>query len=270
MTKPSAGIDVGKALVDVHVAGVDRTFENNRSGYRAVAGFLRSHSATKVVMEATGRMHRGLHRSLHDRGIEVCVVNPRQARDFARASGRKAKNDRVDARMLAAFGTAFAALPPTVPGSAFHEALGDLLVAREHLVDTVASTAPATCSRPGGSRPAGHSERGSASSNTSGRSPGISSSRHGNPCLTHSSRTSRRRNKADDRAHSRLATVNPLQSQLRNRPTPETTEENAGAIVDLDPDAGELTARFEGRDLFNGFGELDALVPAYAATVHKS
>ena len=38
----------------------------------------------------------------------------------------------------------------------------------------------------------------------------------------------------------------------------------------MDPDAGELTARFEGRDLLYGFGELDTLVPAYAATVHKS
>ena len=41
-------------------------------------------------------------------------------------------------------------------------------------------------------------------------------------------------------------------------------------VADVDPDAGELTARFEGRDLVYGFGELDTLVPAYAATVHKS
>ena len=43
-----------------------------------------------------------------------------------------------------------------------------------------------------------------------------------------------------------------------------------GLVADVDPDAGELTARFEGRDLLYGFGELDTLVPAYAATVHKS
>ena len=41
-------------------------------------------------------------------------------------------------------------------------------------------------------------------------------------------------------------------------------------VVNVDPEAGELTARFEGGDLLYGFGELDALVPAYAATVHKS
>ena len=43
-----------------------------------------------------------------------------------------------------------------------------------------------------------------------------------------------------------------------------------GLVADVDPGAGELTARFEGRDLVYGFGELDTLVPAYAATVHKS
>ena len=43
-----------------------------------------------------------------------------------------------------------------------------------------------------------------------------------------------------------------------------------GLVADVDPEAGELTARFEGRDLVYGFGELDTLVPAYAATVHKS
>ena len=54
-----------------------------------------------VVMEATGRMHRGVHRSLHDRGFAVFVVNPRQSRDFAKALGELAKTDRVDARTLA-------------------------------------------------------------------------------------------------------------------------------------------------------------------------
>ena len=44
----------------------------------------------------------------------------------------------------------------------------------------------------------------------------------------------------------------------------------ASVALDADAEAGELTARFEGRDLVHGFGELDTLVPAYAATVHKS
>jgi exodeoxyribonuclease V alpha subunit len=45
---------------------------------------------------------------------------------------------------------------------------------------------------------------------------------------------------------------------------------DVGYIEDVDPDAGELTASFDGRAVTCGFGELDTLVPAYAATIHKS
>ena len=58
--------------------------------------------------------------------------------------------------------------------------------------------------------------------------------------------------------------------QVENDYDREVYNGDIGAVVDVDPEAGELTARFEGRDLLYGFGELDALVPAYAATVHKS
>ena len=58
--------------------------------------------------------------------------------------------------------------------------------------------------------------------------------------------------------------------QIENDYDKEVYNGDIGQVTDVDPDAGELTARFEGRDLVYGFGELDALVPAYAATVHKS
>ena len=58
--------------------------------------------------------------------------------------------------------------------------------------------------------------------------------------------------------------------QIENDYDKEVYNGDIGAVVDVDPEAGELAARFEGRDLLYGFGELDALVPAYAATVHKS
>ena len=58
--------------------------------------------------------------------------------------------------------------------------------------------------------------------------------------------------------------------QIENDYDKEVYNGDIGVVVDVDPEAGELTARFEGRDLLYGFGELDALVPAYAATVHKS
>ena len=58
--------------------------------------------------------------------------------------------------------------------------------------------------------------------------------------------------------------------QIENDYDKEVYNGDIGQVADVDPEAGELTARFEGRDLVYGFGELDALVPAYAATVHKS
>ncbi len=58
--------------------------------------------------------------------------------------------------------------------------------------------------------------------------------------------------------------------QIENDYDREVYNGDIGQVADVDPEAGELAARFEGRDLVYGFGELDALVPAYAATVHKS
>ena len=58
--------------------------------------------------------------------------------------------------------------------------------------------------------------------------------------------------------------------QIENDYDKEVYNGDIGAVVDVDPEAGELTACFEGRDFLYGFSELDALVPAYAATVHKS
>ena len=58
--------------------------------------------------------------------------------------------------------------------------------------------------------------------------------------------------------------------QIENDYDKEVYNGDIGQVADVDPEAGELSARFEGRDLLYGFGELDALVPAYAATVHKS
>ena len=58
--------------------------------------------------------------------------------------------------------------------------------------------------------------------------------------------------------------------QIENDYDKEVYNGDIGVVVDVDPEAGELIARFEGRDLLNRFGELDTLVPAYAATVHKS
>lgn len=135
MTRVVAGIDVSKAKLDIHLDGQDRTLPNDRDGFRAIAKWFGDARVERVVLEATGRMHRALLQSLHAKGFAVCVVNPRQCRDFAKATGQLAKTDRVDARMLAAFGAAFGNLQETRPRGAFLDRLGDMLVAREKVVD---------------------------------------------------------------------------------------------------------------------------------------
>ena len=90
-------------MLDVHLDGKDRPLPNDRDGFRAIAKWFRAAKVERVILEATGRMHRALVQSLQAKGFAVCIVNPRQSRDFAKATRQFAKTDRVDARMLAAF-----------------------------------------------------------------------------------------------------------------------------------------------------------------------
>ena len=71
-----AGIDVSKKSLNIHLNGKDETATNDTDGFRKIAGILKDGGAERVVMEATGRMHRALLQSLHDRGFAACAVNP--------------------------------------------------------------------------------------------------------------------------------------------------------------------------------------------------
>lgn len=100
------GVDVAKASVDVAVQGTAfdvRRFGNDAEGHSALAAVLTPLQPQLVVMEATGGYESALVCALQAAGVAVAVVNPKQARDFARAMGRLAKTDRVDAQALAEF-----------------------------------------------------------------------------------------------------------------------------------------------------------------------
>ena len=101
-----AGIDVGKSKLDAHIleGSLERQFNNDKCGRRALRNWLLKHGVTRAVLEPTGRYHRNLHQGLFDAGIETVLVNPLRSRRFAEAIGKLAKNDRVDAAMLARFG----------------------------------------------------------------------------------------------------------------------------------------------------------------------
>ena len=100
----TVGIDVAKAHVDVCVLGASsgvQRFANDADGHSALAAALLPLGTGLVVMEATGGYEAALACALQASGLPVAVLNPRQARDFARSMGRLAKTDAVDARMLA-------------------------------------------------------------------------------------------------------------------------------------------------------------------------
>src|SRR5699024_6902518 len=98
-----AGVDVGKANLDLALdgqAGVVR-FANNRSGIAKLVKRLRAAKVDRVVVEATGGYEEALLEACCDAGLWIARVNPRQARDFARATGELAKTDAIDAQLLA-------------------------------------------------------------------------------------------------------------------------------------------------------------------------
>jgi len=100
------GIDVAKASVEVAVQGIafdTHRFSNDADGHSALAVALSPLRPQLVVVEATGGYESALACALQAAGLAVAVVNPKQARDFARAMGRLAKTDRVDAQALAEF-----------------------------------------------------------------------------------------------------------------------------------------------------------------------
>ena len=131
--KVVAGIDVGKAQLDVSVAeGPVRGFANSTTGITALLRWLQRTGVTEVVCEPTGGYERQLVRRLRT-VLPVVVAHPNKVRAFARACGEEAKTDRLDAQILSRFGTVFA-LEGTPAPSPDREQLRDVLGRRQQLV----------------------------------------------------------------------------------------------------------------------------------------
>jgi transposase len=99
------GIDVSKERLEVAfgTAGAVETLANEPEAHEALAARLRASTPTLIVLEATGGYEFEVASALQLAGLKVLVVNPRQARDFARGMGLLAKTDAIDARVLAHF-----------------------------------------------------------------------------------------------------------------------------------------------------------------------
>ena len=112
----AVGIDVCKAWLDVHILPANTVLRvaNTKKGHKQLLAALAGLAVRIIVVEATGKHHRSIHRTLHNADWPVAIVNPLRARLFAESIGELAKTDGVDARMLAAYGqmARLAATPP--------------------------------------------------------------------------------------------------------------------------------------------------------------
>jgi len=133
--KSNAGIDVSKLWLDAHVlpSGQSLRAPNSRTGIRTLKRWLCRFDPALIVIEATGKWHRPLHRSLHAAELAVAIVDPYRVRMFAKAQGILAKTDRLDARVLAQFA---AVMTPASrpPAPELLEELAELAAARDRAV----------------------------------------------------------------------------------------------------------------------------------------
>ncbi len=136
------GIDVAKDTFDVGlgVGGEHCQFTNDGPGHERLLSRLKPFEVSLIVMEATGGYERALVCALQAAGYEVAVVNPRQARDFAKAMGYLEKTDRIDAGMLTEFAQTLDRHPKrasfvTAVLDAERAELGALVGRRRQLVD---------------------------------------------------------------------------------------------------------------------------------------
>ena len=130
------GIDVAKDKVDACIRSLSQrhTFPNTAQGHRKMIALLHKHKVSKVVMEASGGYERDWARVLRLAGIEVRIVDPKRVRSFALSAGRLAKNDTIDAEMIAWFAETFDEAPGQTHDAA-HEELVALVKARKGLID---------------------------------------------------------------------------------------------------------------------------------------
>lgn len=130
------GIDVAKDRLDVHLrpAGEAFTVARDGEGIEALVDRLATLKVELVVLEAAEGFETVVAAGLAAAGLPLAVVNPRQIRDFARATGRLAKTDPLDAAVIAHFAEAVRPQPRPVASAEAH-ALGERVARRRQLIE---------------------------------------------------------------------------------------------------------------------------------------
>lgn len=138
MNETYVGIDVSKDSLEVALrpSGTVQSFRNDEEGIAEILQLLRPQQPALIVLEATGKYERQMARALAVEGQPFNVINPRQARAFARATGILAKTDRIDALLLARFAETLRPEARSLKDEQT-EALGELVTRRRQIVEMI-------------------------------------------------------------------------------------------------------------------------------------
>jgi len=130
------GVDVAKETLDVAVSNSQETrqFSNNQEGITQAIQYIAGLQPEGIILEATGRLEMPLAAELQTKCLPVIIINPRQVRDFARATGALAKTDAIDARLLALFGLRIKPEVRPLPNKQVRE-MTNLLARRRQLME---------------------------------------------------------------------------------------------------------------------------------------
>jgi transposase len=130
-----AGVDVSKGHLEIFLRPMQEHFSvpNEEAGIGALVSRLEQARPALVVLESSGGFERLVAAALAASELPIVVVNPRQVRDFARATGKLAKTDRLDAEVLARFGEAVGPEPKPLPDKEVR-AFGEVLARRRQIV----------------------------------------------------------------------------------------------------------------------------------------
>jgi len=136
MNQLFVGIDISKDRLDVHIQPTEECFSlaHDETGVAELVRRVQGVAPQLVAMEATGGYEIGVAAALGSAGLPVVVLNPRQIRDYARATGQIAKTDRLDARVIASFAGAVRPVVRPLPDEQAQQ-LGEVIARRRQLVD---------------------------------------------------------------------------------------------------------------------------------------
>lgn len=134
------GVDVSKHNLDVAASSAVevRRFANDHGGITLAVHYIAGLGPDGIIIEATGNMEMPLAAALQAAGLPVAIINPRQVRDFARATGALAKTDAIDARILSLFGARVRPEIRLLPDQESSE-MANLIRRRLQLVEMISS-----------------------------------------------------------------------------------------------------------------------------------